>query len=265
MTGLALTAAASLRAPVSTEAFDEDLAVSFFRDLLGPFGTKPDEERLRAGTRVQHRQLAETLAAADGIRGSRPQLVVVAHALPDLVPFTAVAPLLTERLGGAATCFAISEQGLAAPFTALRVATAYHRSARADEVLLAVLEQTTVPQPFPLVDENPLIDSGVVLTLSATDAGALALDRAGFSASVADALAGYDADGRTLVVLGSWVDAPVPGGYAVHRAEPGGYCTGVWLELAENWQDWHRKYRTVVLCDTDPRDGRTCAAVFTAR
>jgi hypothetical protein len=264
VTGLALTAAASLRAPVSTEAFDEDLAVSFFRDLLGPFGAKPDEERLRAGTHIQHRQMAETLIAADGIRDSRPQLVVVAHALPDLVPFTAIAPMLTERLHGSATCFAISEQGLAAPFTALRVAAAYRRSARADEVLLAVLEQTTVPLPFPLVDDHSLIDSGVLLTLGTNGAG-LTLDRAGYSASVADALAGHPADDRTLVVLGAWPGDPVPDGYPVHRAERGSYCTGVWLELAENWQQWQQQYRTVVLCDTDPRDGRTCSAVFTTR
>ena len=265
MTGLTLSAAAALRAPVSTEVFDESLAVKFFRDLLGPFGAKPDEERLRDGAQVQHRQLAETLVAADGIRDSRPQLVVVAHALPDLVPFTAVAPMLTERLGGGATCFSISEQGLAAPFTALRVAAAYHRSARADEVLLAVLEQTTLPEPFPIVDENQLIDSGVLLALNSTGAGGLTLDRAGFAESVAAALAGYPADDRTLVVVGSWVDDAVPGGYAVHRAGPGSYCTGTWLELADNWTDWQQRYATVVLCDTDPRSGRTYRAVFTTR
>jgi hypothetical protein len=265
VTGLALTAAAAVRAPVREEEFDQALAADFFRDLLGPFGAEPDDERLARGSRVQHRQMARTLVATEGIRDRRPQLIVITHALPDLVPFTAVAPMLAEQLGGAATCFAISEQGLAAPFTALRVAAGYHRSSRADEVVLAVLEQTTLPQPMPLVDNHALIDSGALLVLGRAGGGGMALCRAGRSATVADALSGLPADDRTQVVLGSWAGEPVPAGYAVHRAEPGSYCTGVWLELAENWAAWQERYRSVVLCDTDPASGFTFSAVFAAR
>ncbi len=88
-----------------------------------------------------------------------------------MVPFTAVAPYLTDRLGGRAANFAIAQQGLAAPFTALRIASAYARAGRAAEVVIAVLEQTTLPTPFPLVRETPLVDSAAALVLGTSSAG----------------------------------------------------------------------------------------------
>ncbi|CAM5629408.1 hypothetical protein [Streptomyces narbonensis] len=124
-------------------------ALQDFRDLLISFGEKPDGAKLSSrGAHVQHRDLADLLVADEGVGRSRPELLIVTHALPDVVPFTAVAPHMTGRLGGRAANFAIGQQGLAAPFTALRIASAYHRSGRAAEVVIAVLEQTTLPTSF---------------------------------------------------------------------------------------------------------------------
>ncbi|MEU8566799.1 hypothetical protein AB0C51_00285 [Streptomyces pathocidini] len=286
MTGLVLGAAAAVRSPKGQGPgpADDPVALGWFQDLLGPFGAKADEELLRRGAAVRHHELADRLAAAEGVRTSRPQLLIVTHALPDVVPFTAVAPYLTARLGGTtpvAACFAIGQQGLAAPFTALRIAAAFRRAGRATEVVLAVLEQTTLPTPFPLVHDTPLVDSAAALVLGpaphepgegwellrvASDASVGAAGSLGSAGSIGSALRREAARDGTLVVLGSWVAESVadalPEGSAVHRTAPGSYCTGVWLELAENRQKWQSAYRRAMLCDTDPRTGHSHLAVF---
>ncbi|WP_035795671.1 hypothetical protein [Kitasatospora mediocidica] len=267
MTGLAVRAAAAVRAPQGRGPGDTPAALGYFHDLLAPFGQKPDEELFNRGAHVQHRDLADLLAADDGVGRSRPELLIVTHALPDVVPFTAVAPYLTDRLGGRAANFAIAQQGLAAPFTALRVASAYHSAGRAAEVVLAVLEQTTLPTAFPLVQETPLVDSAAALVLGASTEDGLRFVRARSAPSAAAALdeetLGLSgAQDGTLLVLGPWVTEDVPERTAVHRAAPGSYCTSLWLELAEHWQEWQQAYRRVVLCDTDPRSGRSHVALF---
>ncbi|WP_405854828.1 hypothetical protein OG361_18180 [Streptomyces sp. NBC_00090] len=269
MSGLAVRAAAAVRSPQGRGPGDTTpAALDYYRDLLTPFGEKPDEELLSRGAHVHHRDLADLLVADDGVGRSRPELLIVTHALPDVVPFTAVAPHLTGRLGGRATNFAIGQQGLAAPFTALRIASAYHRAGRAAEVVLAVLEQTTLPTAFPLVQETPLVDSAAALVLGASTGAGLRFVRAHSAGSAATALGGntlgqdLEAEDGTLLVLGPWVTEDVPEATAVHRVAPGSYCTSLWLELADHWQEWQRAYRRVVLCDTDPRTGRSHVALF---
>ncbi|MFD5649186.1 hypothetical protein [Streptomyces sp. NPDC127039] len=262
MTQLALHATAAVRSPEGTGPAGTPEHLGFFEDLLGPFGAKPDEELLRSGRQVTHRHLADRLVDSEAVRGARPQLLIVAYALPDVVPFTAVAPHLTERLGGEAVNFALSQQGLAAPFTALRIADAHARSGRAAEVVLAVLEQTTLPVDVPLVREKELTDSAAALVLRAASGpggGGLRLGRVG-SGALPD---GLDGDG-TLHVLGPCATgSDVPHKTDVHRAPSGTYCTGVWLELAAHWQEWQRSHHTVVLRDTEPGTGREHHAVFT--
>lgn len=266
MTGLLLEAAAAVRSPGGPGPAPADspraaLVRAFHDDLLGPFGAKADEELLARGAHVPHRHLADLLADSDGVREARPQLVVVAHALPDVVPFTAVAPHLTSRLGGSATNFAIAQQGLAAPFTALRIAAAYQRSGRAAETVVAVLEQTTLPTPHPLVRETPLIDSAAALVLRAGTDGAAGLRLAGVGSGALDA---GEWDSGTLLVLGPGARPDTEAGRAdVHFAPGDSYCTGVWLELALHLGHWRRSYRRIVLTDTDPLTGRSHHAVFT--
>lgn len=267
MSGLAVRAAAAVRSPQGRTPEVTPATLDYFRDLLTPFGEKPDEELFGRGAHVHHRDLVDLLVADEGVGRSRPELLIVTHALPDVVPFTAVAPHMTGRLGGRAANFAIGQQGLAAPFTALRIASAYHRAGRAAEVVLAVLEQTTLPTPFPLVQETPLVDSAAALVLGACAGPGLRFARA-HSAGSAVAVLGEEGLGRelgedgTLLVLGPWVTEDLPERTAVHRVAPGSYCTSLWLELAEHWQEWQQDYRRIVLCDTDPRSSRSHAALF---
>ncbi|AZQ38778.1 hypothetical protein EJ357_39465 [Streptomyces cyaneochromogenes] len=250
-----LRAAAAVADPPHQPYHDDPSIVGFFKDLVEPFGATVDEQRLRDGANVSHRDLVDRLFAEVG-SDERADLVVVSHALPDVHPFTAVASHLNMLLGGAAKSFCISEQGLAAPFTALRIISALQRAGRAERSVLAVLEQTTLPTPHPLVDSGELTDSGVLLVLGGGDGlGVSAVESHASPEATTARLAELAADPTgVLLVLGPGARdmADAPAGVKVHHAGDGSYCTSVWLELARHWQEWRRDHSAVILCDVDP-------------
>lgn len=264
-----LLAASAVVSPPRRPFDDSPATLSYYRDLVGPFGLDVDEALLREAPHVRHQDLVELLAGADGIRDFEPDLVVVAHALPDVTPFTAVAPHLDHLLGGGSVNFGIHQQGLAAPFTALRAVSAFQRGRRSERAVLAVLEQTTLPTRFPLAHDHGLVDSGVVLALG-TDGGPRLTGVETVAAARGPAgrlreLTAADPAG-TLLVAGARVDRAAldEAGTAVFHAAPDTYCTGVWLALARNWHTWRADHSTVVLCDTEPRTGDTHIAVLRA-
>jgi hypothetical protein len=257
---MSLRAASAVVDPPGSGQAPVESDVDFQRVLLEPFGRKVDEERYRRGVHVSHSELTDLLLDADDVRASRPQLVIVTHALPDVVPFTAVAPYLARKLDCDPLCFGIAQQGLAAPFTALRIASAYHRSGRRVDVVITVLEQTTLPITMPLVDETPLVNSAVALVLGPGDGPRPTEVASGDSA--AELIRSRSGNGDELVVLGPWVERAGLGDVTTHQVGAGTYCTSVWLALAAHWRDWQHTYSTILLCDTDPRTGRSHIAVF---
>jgi hypothetical protein len=257
-----LDMAAAVTAPAPKAYEDNPASLRFFRDLVEPFGLTVDEELLRSGTQISHRDLLDELFRDDVPRGTA-ELVIVTHGLPDLLPFAVNAAHVNLMFGDHADCFAISEQGLAAPFTALRVIAAYQRSGRISRGVLVVLEQTTVPVPEPLIQQNKLIDSGVLLAFSGSGELGIEAVESCPSAEAGSRIAKLAArdPASTLVVTGPDGPDGEPGA-AVHRAAPGSYCTSVWLELARNWREWVARYACIVLGDVDQRTGRGHVAVF---
>ncbi|MEU7324452.1 hypothetical protein ABZ682_28450 [Streptomyces griseoviridis] len=245
-----------------------ETVLRYHRDLVELFGGKLDEELLRAGAQVSHTRMAELLVERLPAGGVRPDLVVLAAALPDLNPVRSVSAYLGLLTGGRADqCFSVTEQGLGAAFTALRVGAAHERTGGSSAFLLAVLEQTTLPAHDPVVHDGvPVRDSGVLLLFESgggfgeidsvtrlPEAGLLGPRLAEVTASAP----------RPLVVAGPWTDpAAVPEGVDRHRVPPGGYCTSVWSALAEHGPRWREEYDTVVLCDRDPRSDTAHVAVL---
>ncbi|GAB3976120.1 hypothetical protein GCM10029978_062150 [Actinoallomurus acanthiterrae] len=254
--------------------FEPDIA-EFNQSVLAPHGMRLDPSWAAGGSNLTFLELAEgVLRAAPGPLPA-PDLLIAAYALPDPhgVEKT-LAAHVSHVLGGRPMSFAVSEQGLGAPFTALRIADAYLRSGRCRSVALLILEQATFPYPEPFVQDGDLVDSAVLLVLGPAGRWELAgVGSAGPHSELAallDEPPGLSWDrhpGDRLVVTGPWagsVDVR-PAGAKVHQAPPGSYCTGVWLELARHHAEWADTYRTIVLGDTDPRTGAGHVAAFTRR
>ena len=262
---LALRTGTAVVGEAGPYALDSEV-IQFYRDLLEPYGGVVDEKLARPGRNVPFVDLAEQTMRAVSDPLPAPDLLVLAYALPDLHPLKTVSSHLNHLFGGRSRSFAISEQGLSAPFTALRVADAYARSGRCTSLALFVLEQTTFAYPEPFAHTHDLVDSGVLMFFD--DAGEWAVS------AVHTAISGDDlgavlrtavAPDDTLLVAGPWTDPAVLAatGLPCHRAEPGSYCTSVWRELSQHHEEWARRYRTVALCDTDVRLGPTHLAVLT--
>lgn len=227
--------------------FDAAL-IEYYDDLLGQFGLSVDERQLAAGPNIGYPELAESVLA--GLAGERPDLILLAYAVPDLHPLKTVATYVNHLLGGQARSMAISEQGLQAPYTALRIADASHRGGQCDRALILVLEQTTLPYHDPLVHDTPLTETAVALVLEPA-AGAAA--RRTWSGTPAQLTALIEDCADTLVVAGPWVRTDRA--FGVFRCRTGTYCTSVWLALAENYRRWRDRYADILLCDVDPRTG----------
>ncbi|MFI0776847.1 hypothetical protein [Streptomyces sp. NPDC021212] len=266
---LAVRHGAAVLAPRRTVRPEFSIMAEYDRDLLTSFGQSP--EPVSAGDRpvVTHTDLVQRLLDGDPLGPVEPDLVMVSYALPDVHPFTTTSTHMNRVFGNRAASFAIAEQGLAAPFSALRVAAAYSRLGYCDQAVLAVLEQTALPNHDPLVDSADLVDSGVLLLLQAGHEGP-GLDVHDVwtqrrpddcARRLADVTASAPS-GTALLVEGPRGGHDLPAdGVEVHRHTERTYCTSVWLELAQNPQ-WAGQYATVVLHDTDPRSGTCSAAVL---
>jgi len=263
---LRLRTAAALLGPGPQGYRPDEEILEFYRDLLGPRHRELDETLARHGTNVAFADLAERVlrAAPEGAPHS-PDLLVLAYALHDLHPLTTVSSKLNHELGGRSRSFAVSEQGLGAPFTALRIARSYARSGRCGSVALFVLEQATYPYPVPFASEHRLTDSGVYLLFAEDGEGwapsglYTARDPGGLRRLLRTMPSG------SLVVAGPWTDPAVleGTGLSCHRVGPGSYATSVWGALARHHREWADRYRHLVLCDTDVRRGVSRVAAFT--
>lgn len=260
----ALRAAASVVSPTGSGWVPGPLELMYTDDLHRPFDALVDHELLRSGPRVSHLDLAQALLADDVVaaEAGSPDLIVVASALPDLHPYAPVAPYLYGRLGGARRRFTVSEQGSAAAFTALRIASAQHRSGRSRKTAVLIAEQSTHAVPGAGLGKARPSDSAVLLVLDAGDGARVEevseMRGPDSTAPLGESLARYAEENgprRVLIVLGPHVDPalPVPPGAAVHRVDRAVYSTGVWLELARNHSAWSAAYDLVVLCETDAR------------
>lgn len=234
----------------------------FLVDLLAPYGQAlhgQPVDRTYAG-------MAEQLLRPAGLLETPVDLVVLAYAVPDADPRRSPAHLLHGLLPGDPLAFAVSDQGVAAPFSALAAAGGYLRVDRFQRAVVLILEQATLPyadaQPVTLPDRASAVAlvlerSGARPVVSVDHHAAVAPERVG--AVLAGLVAAAPPD--CVVVLGSglagYVEHARLGAASTARvrvASPGRWCTSVWWELADVWRDG----QGVVLADYDPTAGALC-------
>lgn len=209
----------------------------FLTDLVAPYGLAHHPDPVAE----TYSAMAEELLRPVGLLATPVDLVVVAHAVTDADPRPSAAHRLNRLCPGDPLAFAVSDQGVAAPFTALALARAYLHTGDCRRALVLVLEQAALPYPAAAPVRLPEQASAVALVLERDGPGRVRTveqltdigpDRVG------DVLAELVATApEAVLVLGSALarhlgEAGVPAA-RLRVAPTGQQCTAVWWELAD--------------------------------
>ncbi|MEV8504558.1 hypothetical protein AB0368_06960 [Actinoplanes sp. NPDC051475] len=186
-------------------------------------------------------EMAEAMLPDLGHDVDEVDLVVLARQTPDADFRRSVACWLNWRLPLAPTPVAVSDQGSAAGFTALRMAHAYVTSAGLRRALVVLADQTSFAFDAPS-EQVPATDAMAAFVVEPVDPDDRALPACVLPV-VPDHVASAASQlwqrvptplSETLVVVGPGIDpALFTGAAQVVTAEPGMPSTGVWGQLAE--------------------------------
>lgn len=291
---LRVSPAGRLLAGGSSPAARDPMLRVYLADMVRPYGVALREDLLEAGSGQSYGEMAGTLLSREMPAGEPVDLLVLAFAVGDVVPGRATAAHLSSRCPGRPAAFAVCDQGVAAPFTALRLIREYARTPGCRRALLIVTEQATLHYEQPAPAAVPAQNAAVALLCSDSGPGRLATVRlhagsragsgtgsgagngagnGGDGAGTAELLSaelGELAGGRddVTVILGAGAaelagsGAAGPAGAEVIAAPSGQPCTGAWWELAGRLPGRGEAGRRVLLADYEPSLGYLCLAAI---
>jgi len=240
---------------------------AYAADMLRPYGLDLAEDKLTEGQ--SYGEMAAALLARELAAQAPVDLLVFAFAVPDVAPWRATACYLSHLCPGQPFAFAVCDQGVVAPFTALRLIREYTSTGGCRRALLIVAEQAAMPyeQAGTTPAVTPASHAVVAVLFERGEPGVPGrLEHVGLHASltrsqagrlVADAAAGLPGTPTTVVgtgLAGEDQTACLPGRVIV--APPEQPSTGVWWELAAGLAG------TVLLADYDPGLGHLGLAVI---
>ncbi|MEU9075874.1 hypothetical protein [Kitasatospora sp. NPDC048538] len=207
----------------------------FYRELGALYGADFDRGQFAASGRRTSVELAYGALDALGPLTPEecPEVVVVAYAAPDFDHAELVASCVKRRLPGEPLSFALSDQGVLAPFSALRVAVEYARRCGWSRLLLLVVDQGTQPFPLPATGQSAVHADAAVALLLHWDGGDAALGGAAQGLPEPGLFA--DWDDRASVVAGAGLsdagaELPAHDGTLIRVAD-GQPATGGWAAL----------------------------------
>jgi hypothetical protein len=239
--------------------YASDLAV-YLTDLLRQHGLAIDHAALAAGGQ-SYKEMAEALIGRIVPDGERIDLLVLAYAVPDVIPGRATCVYLSGVCPGTPLAFAVSDQGTAAAFTALRLIRQYAGASDLRRALLIVLEQAWLPYDPATPAALPTGHSGVAVLFGDADQDCPArLESVATHTPTAvsalpaaiSALAAESTRRAGTVIVGSLLAEHAPEPAGVRRCPAGRPYTGVWWELVGELSQPHTEPRRLVLADYDP-------------
>ncbi|HEY1620962.1 MAG TPA: hypothetical protein VGG25_25280 [Streptosporangiaceae bacterium] len=265
----------------SPAALDPMLRV-YLADMVRPYGVPLREDLLESGAGQSYGEMAGALLEKELPAGEPVDLLVLAFAVGDVVPGRATASHLSSRCPGRPAAFAVCDQGIAAPFTALRLIREYARTPGCRRALLIVTEQATLHYKQPAPAAVPTRHAAVALLCADSGPGRLATLRlrtgvgadeaaGALGETLAELASGAGGADSTSVILGAGAAGlaggltdSLGGGLAaeVIAASAGQPCTGTWWELAGRLPGWSEAGRRVLLADYEPTLGYLCATVI---
>ncbi|MYR81674.1 hypothetical protein K7395_09010 [Streptomyces filamentosus] len=196
--------------------------------------------------------MSEALLAEGEATGPALDAVFLAYRSPDLITHDVAGCYLAERLPGTPVPLAVADQGVGAPFTALRIAASMARSGELTQGALFVFDQNSTGWHEPFGRDTPVdTDAAVLLTFEAGDAGVRNITERR-TEDPANALGELRGDHPAVPVLaGAGLRAHVPDADGP-PAGAGRDCTSVWFALA----DRSPLRQPVLLADYDRVTGR---------
>lgn len=237
----------------------------YLADMLGQYGLALRDDADIQNSGHSYGEMAKSLIPAV-LAGSsqRPvDLLIFAFAVADLAPGRSTAAYLSRLCPGEPLAFTICDQGIAAPYTALRLLGAYGRTAGCRRAVLMVAEQATAFYDLPAPAEMPTRHAAVLLVFDADSEGGFgpvrqvrgvgpAAAHDAVSAAVTELASG---PGDVTLITGNGLDSggPLPALASGQRlaAPPGQPCTGVWWQLVGALGNSAATGRRVLLADYD--------------
>jgi hypothetical protein len=240
-----------------------------FAERLAAYGVPVDHDGPLIGNRNSYARMSAQLLPELTV-GAGPDLVVLAHCLPDCDLSTSVAGYLEQQIGTQPLVFAVTEQGRTTPFAALRVAQDLLRAGGHERIAVLVLDQETLVYADPALDGIDRDTDHAVGLLLTGDAPIRIGPVLQFTGVDVDRVVGaLEAEldrlrlpGDTTLIAGAAVPA-VRHPYRRRTAAPQRMCTGVWVELAAELSGpAGAGPRTVLATEYEPDLGYLSLAVF---
>ncbi|MFI5783880.1 hypothetical protein [Nocardia sp. NPDC051570] len=237
--------------------------VSYFADLTGQFGQPFHEEYFTHAAPNSFTGMATEILSAAAHSEETFDLALIVHSTPDAMP-TRPACYLSRALAGNALAFALSEQGVTAPFTAIRLAGEYAREAAFHRTLVMILDQSFLwngaEARLPVGTLMPGRDSAVVLVMAPDGAlGPMSVRTFADVAEdevrhlVAEQMREFGASPLPMTAIaGVGVDHELAVDCPIRWAAEDLPCTGGWSAFADGLPQWTRTGQRVVLVDYDP-------------
>jgi 4-hydroxymandelate oxidase len=248
---------------------------TYLEDMVRPFGLSVHAEALAEGRGQSYADMADALLA-QAVSGDEPvDLLIMAFAVPDVMPWRSTASHLSHLCPGGPLAFAVCDSGTTAAFTGLRLIRAHSVGASPPRALLMVVEQAAINHELPVPVATPARHAAVALRCD--QAGLGLVDSVRLRTGVAQPEAGgllaaqlaelSGGRGNVTVIAGAGLaEAVLPAALSVAGevvlAPAGQPCTGVWWEVVGRLDGWAAHGRRVLVADYDPLPGNLCLAAI---
>ena len=254
----------------AVDADDRAKLRRYLSDLTRPHGLALREDLITDGTGQAYGAMGEAIIDATVPVDEPVDLLVMAMAVPDVHPGRATATYLSHVCPGRPLAFTICDQGVAAAFTALRLAHDYTVHGRSQRSLVLVVEQSTLHYEPAAPVTLPRRDTAVGLLLQAGTPGGTQgpVVRQHTDVAPGEVAAVLHAELDHLpcgtVILGETLRTHMghggAGATALRTVPAGQPSTGVWWALVDELAQPQAEH--VVVAEYEPALRYLCLATF---
>lgn len=151
--------------PGSSDLAGDPVLREYLADAARPYRVAVREDELAAAAGHSYGEMGQALLEELVGPDAEVDVLVLAHAVPDVRPGRATALYLSGVCPGRPHAFAVTDQGVTAAYTAIRLAATFLDSGEARNALILILEQAAQFHEMPEPVSLPKQHAGVALWL----------------------------------------------------------------------------------------------------